>query len=106
MTKLKFVPLLMLLPILAALNGSAQLSTNLPVIQKAALQAEKDQADRFRKLLSLSKQKGWPMLVRGKNGRMAHLVDVDNFGLPIYIGVNDNIISAATIKTNTIQPGG
>src|SRR5258708_30782768 len=58
------------------------------------------------RLSSLAQQKGWTLKITGRHGRIAVLRGVDGKGYPLYISTNDNIISAATIGTNQIQPGG
>jgi hypothetical protein len=51
-------------------------------------------------------QKGWPLVMRGKKGQNAYLRGVDKTGRPVYTTTVDNIISAATIRTNKLWPGG
>ena len=51
-------------------------------------------------------QKGWPLTIRNKKGRLAYLRGIDGQGLPYYVTTTDNIISAATIRTNTLWQGG
>ena len=51
-------------------------------------------------------QKGWPLTIRGRKGRVAYLRSINAQGFPVYIAPNDNIISAATIRTNQLWPGG
>lgn len=83
----------------------AQTRTNIDVLRQAALkQAEKHKV-LYEHLQKLSKEKGWEMVVR-RPGYTAILVDVDDAGLPIYLATENNIISAATIGTNKVWPGG
>jgi Subtilase family/GEVED domain/Secretion system C-terminal sorting domain len=84
----------------------AQLLTNKDVLQRAS----RDMAGRNKelniRLLALAKQKNWPLVLHAKKGRMAYLMGVDPGGFPIYTTTTDNIISAATIRTNQLWPGG
>src|ERR1700722_948878 len=97
---------LLLLFVFSGLTSSAQLQTNTAVLQKASQQrAAQFQAMRTI-LLAKAKQNGWPLTLRGKHGSLAVLRGIDSRGFPKYVTVVDNIISAATIRTNTLQPGG
>jgi hypothetical protein len=51
-------------------------------------------------------EKGWPLVMTGKKGHNLYLHGIDQFGKPVYITTVDNIISAATIRTNQLWPGG
>ena len=62
--------------------------------------------ENYRRLMNLARQKGWALTITNKKGQRAVLVGIDSKGYPLYTGVNDNIISAATIRTNTLWPGG
>ncbi|HEX9511318.1 MAG TPA: S8 family serine peptidase [Puia sp.] len=84
----------------------AQVVTNKAALQQASLQAAQKEAAMAQRLSSLAQQKGWPLKITGRHGRIAVLRGVDGKGYPLYISTNDNIISAATIGTNQIQPGG
>src|SRR6478735_267590 len=84
----------------------SQTKTNTEVLTKAAvIQAENEKLT-FNKLLVLSKQKGWDMIQRGKDCNISILVGIDEGGFPLYLTTHNNIISAATIKTNLLWPGG
>src|ERR1700722_19899171 len=97
---------LLLLFVFSGLTSSAQLQTNTAVLQKASQQrAAQFQAMRTI-LLAKAKQNGWPLTMRGKHGGLAVLRGISKQGFPQYVTVVDNIISAATIRTNTLQPGG
>ena len=84
----------------------AQVVTNKAGLQQVSLQAAQKEAAMAQRLSILAKQKGWPLTITGRRGRIAVLRGVDDKGNPLYISTNDNIISAATIGTNQIQPGG
>ena len=104
------VPLLMsvsfFLLLLYGLQLSAQVVPNKAGLQKAGqAQALKEAA--FRQILTRTAQeRGWPLTLRNKKGRLAYLRGINASGLPVYVTTTDNIISAATIGTNKIWPGG
>jgi hypothetical protein len=105
------IPTLYLSPILllfvfSGLTTTAQLQTNTAVLQKASQQRAAQYQALRTILLAKAKQNGWPLTIRGKKGSMAVLRGIDSRGFPKYVTVVDNIISAATIRTNTLQPGG
>jgi len=83
-----------------------QVSTNSSILRKASQEASLKEKDLANKLLILSRQKGWPLTITNKKGSRALLVGIDSKGYPLYVSSNDNIISAATIKTNLLWPGG
>lgn len=58
------------------------------------------------KALSLAPAHGWAVRSKLKNGGVISLQGVNSLGFPVYIKTNDNVISAATTQTNTVQPGG
>ncbi|MBS1598930.1 MAG: S8 family serine peptidase [Bacteroidetes bacterium] len=107
MRQKKFVPLaLSIFLIVVCIQVKGQVSTNTSILRKASLDAALKEKDLARKLLTLSQQKGWPLTIANKKGSRAVLVGIDPKGYPLYVRVNDNIISAATIKTNLLWPGG
>src|SRR5258708_17268098 len=107
MTIRRFVPFILFISlVLASLSSGAQLLTNRTALQKASQQLALQQKDLHNRLLSLAKQKGWELTLRGKKGKIAYLVGIDSQGYPLYITTTDNIISAATIRTNQLWPGG
>jgi len=96
----------LLLFVFSGLTASAQLQTNNQALQKTSQQLAA-QYQSFRKiLLQTAREKGWPLTLRNKKGRMAYLRGVNSQGLPYYVTTTDNIISAATIRTNALWPGG
>jgi hypothetical protein len=108
MTKNKYVPLsvfLLLGLIIFGIPSYAQLNTNKDVLQRASIAIGLKEREDFRKLLALSRQKGWPLTITNKSGRRAYLSGVGPSGYPMYIASND-LTSAATIKTNLLWPGG
>jgi GEVED domain-containing protein/type IX secretion system substrate protein len=108
MTRAKTLSLLIFssLLLLFHLTTHAQVFTNTAVLQKASHDRALQEADLHRMAQVLAKQKGWPLTIHGKKGRKANLIGVNSKGLPVYITTVDNIISAATIGTNKLWPGG
>jgi Subtilase family/GEVED domain/Secretion system C-terminal sorting domain len=106
MTKIKFVLLALFLLQLIGKTVDAQLVTNKAVLERAGLETAQREKNDLAKLLTVAKQKGWPLTITGKQGRRAYLMGMDYRGYPLYVGTNDNIISAATIRTNQLWPGG
>ena len=84
----------------------AQLKTNPSVLKRAQKEMENEEKTIHEKLLKLSIQKGWNMVITGKNGKKALLVGVDSAGYPLYISTFSNAAAAATIKTSQLWPGG
>ncbi len=105
MKKTRFVPLYIMV-MLTCFEVQAQLKTNTAILQNASIETARKEKSDFQRALSLAKQKNWPLSMRTRNGGRALLVGVDFRGLPRYVTTNDNIISAATIKTNLLWPGG
>lgn len=60
----------------------------------------------YQKALQLALQKHWPLVKKNKNGSTSVLQGVNSLGFPVYLQTHNNIISAATTGTNTVQPGG
>ena len=56
--------------------------------------------------LLLAQSHGWVIRRKTKNGGLMVLQGLNKRGFPIYLITDDNIISAATTGTNTVQPGG
>ncbi|MES1160874.1 MAG: S8 family serine peptidase, partial [Bacteroidota bacterium] len=84
----------------------AQVVTNNAALQQASFEAAQKEKTQTQQILTLSKQKGWPLTIKGRKGRIAVLRGVDDKGYPLYISTCDNIISAATIGTSQLWPGG
>jgi hypothetical protein len=80
--------------------------TNIAGLQKASQETASREAA-FRQLLTkTARERGWPMTLRSKKGRLAYLRGVNSKGLPYYVTTTDNLISAATIRTTKLWPGG
>ena len=101
-----YLSALLLLFLFSGLTTSAQLQTNTAALQKASQQRTAQNKALRTILLAKAKQNNWPLTLRGKHGTMAVLRGIDKRGFPQYVTIVDNIISAATIRTNTLQPGG
>jgi Subtilase family/GEVED domain/Secretion system C-terminal sorting domain len=101
----KLVPLI-LISFFLAMSAQAQLKTNLPVLQASARQADAQNRVLAARLLSLARQKGWPLVIHYQNRGAALLSGIGPNGLPLYTAANDNLISAATIGTSQLWPGG
>jgi len=62
--------------------------------------------ERHKRALDLAKKKGWAIFKVNKQGVVMALDGVNELGFPVYLKTNDNVIAAATTRTNTVQPGG
>lgn len=103
-------PLLFSIPlfflVLIGLHSDAQVTTNKAGLQKASQDRALKEAA-FQKILTRTAlERGWPLTLRNKKGRLAYLRGINEQGLPYYITTTDNLISAATIRTSKIWPGG
>jgi hypothetical protein len=97
-----------LLPVLllSAIFSQAQVITNRAALQQASQMKAIQERDIRQLVVSLASKNKWPLTIRNKAGRLAYLRGVSQTGHPIYITTNDNIISAATIRTTSLWPGG
>ncbi len=84
----------------------AQRITNTAALRQAGQDMTLKERDLRVRLLSLARQNHWPLTLRNPQGRLAYLRRVDASGAPVYITTFENIISAATIRTNQLWPGG
>ena len=105
-TSLSFLLLLTLAGLFGGLDTRAQSIANRSVLQRSSQVRASQEADMHRIVFSLARQKGWPLTLRNKKGSLAYLRGVSDKGLPVYITTTDNIISAATIRTNQLWAGG
>ena len=83
-----------------------QIKTQYDILQRAAAAHAEKEISLQKQLQSLAEQKGWPLRLEGKNGKISLLVGIDDLGYPLYLTTYNNITSAATIGTNTLWPGG
>ena len=101
------LPLLLILSVLSGSTSRAQQAvTNTAVLQKASQDRTTQNAALQQLLTRTALQKGWPLTFRDKRGRLAYLRGINSAGFPYYVTTVDNIISAATIRTNQLWPGG
>jgi hypothetical protein len=101
----KFVPL-----ILVALSffssAHSQVKTNISALREASLRSGAAYQEMYTRLMRTARQKGWPLFISLKKGNQAVLYGINHKGFPLYVTTNDNIISAATIGTTQLWPGG
>ena len=71
-----------------------------------SLRANSSFAKSQQEALSLAKSKGWVIRRKTKKGGIQVIQGISKRGFPIYFATDDNVISAATTNTNTVQPGG
>jgi hypothetical protein len=98
--------LFFILFMISGLTLRAQITTNTAVLQKASQQRSADNKAMQQLLTRTALQHGWPLTLRDKKGHKAYLKGIDSRGFPYYITTVDNIISAATIGTSHLWPGG
>jgi Subtilase family/GEVED domain/Secretion system C-terminal sorting domain len=101
----KFVPLTLIVLSLFS-TARSQVITNTAALRDGALRAQTQYQELSSRLSRLARQKGWPLSITLKKGTTAVLCGVSPMGLPLYVSTYDNIISAATIGTNQLWPGG
>lgn len=92
--------------LLASNTLFSQVNTQTAILQRAAIDHAAKEKSLYQQLEQLSKEKGWPMTIKGKNGKYAILSGIDPMGYPVYTTTLNNIISAATIRTDKLWPGG
>jgi hypothetical protein len=107
------VPSLLLLPValsffvLAGSTSRAQVpATNIPVLVQTIKDLTIKSQAQQQLLTRTALQKNWPLVIPSKKGHNLYLHGIDRFGKPVYIATVDNIISAATIGTSKLWPGG
>jgi hypothetical protein len=101
-----YLTALLLLFVLSGPTAYSQNVTNQAVLQKASQQLTAEHLALQKVLTQTALQKGWPLTIRNKKGRLAYLRGIDSRGLPYYVSTADNVISAATIHTNSLWAGG
>jgi hypothetical protein len=97
---------LLLLFVLSGPFVHAQVTTNQAALQKSSQLLASQHLAMQKILTQTALERGWPLTLRNKKGRLAYLRGIDSRGLPYYVTTADNIISAATIQTNTLWIGG
>jgi hypothetical protein len=83
----------------------SQTKTNTSALARTAQEHKQKEIQNFEKALLLAKKKGWEPTFRTKDGNIAMLMGVDNFGLPIYY-TTENSIAAATTGASRLWSGG
>ncbi|OOQ58245.1 hypothetical protein BC343_11425 [Mucilaginibacter pedocola] len=58
------------------------------------------------KAISMAKSRGWAIRSKTRTGNLKALQGINSLGFPVYLVTHNNTISAATIGTNAVQPGG
>ncbi|HVU97615.1 MAG TPA: S8 family serine peptidase [Puia sp.] len=101
-----YLSALLLLFVLSGTAVQAQVTTNQAALQKSSQQLASQHLALQKILTQTALEKGWPLTMRNKKGRLAYLRGIDSRGLPYYVTTTENIISAATIQTNTLWAGG
>jgi hypothetical protein len=101
----KFVPFVLLALTLFS-TAYSQVKTNFNALRAASSRADIQFREMSIRLNRLAKQNSWPLTIKMKNGNHAVLYGINPKGLPLYVSTNDNIISAATIGTSQLWPGG
>lgn len=91
---------------LIVVSTKGQVKTNSAILQKAQKEVVAKEKILRERIAKLSIEKGWPLAIKGKNGQVALLTDIDLRGYPVYVSTNNNITSAGTIKTNLLWTGG
>src|ERR1700753_2682247 len=103
--KLSFV-LALLFSASSATTLFAQTTTNDAVLSRMAGEIRMKRLNDYARTLQLAKEKGWFIRKTTLRGGVVALVGVDALGNPKYVATYDNIIAAATIRTNQLWPGG
>jgi hypothetical protein len=101
-----FVPFVLGIVLLNSYQVMAQVRTEVQILKQAAVQQAAEENTTFKKLLQLSRDRGWKMMTTGKEGHVIMLSGIDPLGYPLYVSTDNNVISAASIKTNLLWPGG
>jgi hypothetical protein len=104
---------LVLFSILLAFFAPAAKAQQLPVnvnqsrqLATIAARADTEYRNNRAALIALAQKNGWTVNRVSPNGQVVALQGVNSAGFPIYAKTVSNIISAATTRTNAVQPGG
>lgn len=60
----------------------------------------------YQRAITIAKSHNWIISRKTKTGGVQVLQGISKRGFPIYFTTDDNVVSAATTRTNTVQPGG
>jgi len=105
MPKHRLVPTLIIMTGLCV-NVHAQTQPQKAAFQRAAASYETQEKAMVARVQKTAREKNWPLAIRGRNGGIATLTGIDAQGNPVYTAINNNIVSAATIGTSKLWPGG
>ncbi len=100
--------ILLILLLICGLSGmvAAQVMTNPRILGKMAVDFQLAGEANLQKAFALAKERGWPLAIKGKEGKVAILTGVDFLGMPSYTTTFNNTIAAATTRANQLWPGG
>jgi hypothetical protein len=101
----KFVPLI-LVTLALFTSVKSQEKTNVSALREAALRSANDFQGLNERLMRIAQQRNWPLYITLKQGNRAVLYGINRKGMPLYVTTYNNIISAATIGTTQLWPGG
>jgi hypothetical protein len=85
------------------INISAVQKQNLNVLSQSL---NTQRSLNYQKAVDLAVKNGWPVYTKKADGTIIALQGVDALGFPLYLTTYNNVIAAATTRTNTVQPGG
>jgi len=71
-----------------------------------SIKANSEFAKSQQQAFSLAKSHNWIISRKTKKGGIQVLQGINKRGFPVYFTTDDNVVSAATTRTNTVQPGG
>jgi hypothetical protein len=92
-----------------AFSAKAQLPVSAAQVQQLktiATKADTGYNNNRAAVIALAQKNGWVLNRVSATGQAIALQGVNQLGFPIYAKTVNNIISAATTRTNTVQPGG
>ncbi|MGL1636540.1 hypothetical protein ACSTI0_00615, partial [Vibrio parahaemolyticus] len=72
----------------------------------AAKEFFKKEFANYNSAVAQAKSRGWALEMIGKNNAHAKLIGIDRLGKPVYFKTFNNTVSAATIGTSSLWPGG
>jgi hypothetical protein len=103
--KKRFI-LIITITVFGATKTNAQVTTNERVLKLSSQYLKLEHQLNYARALSLAKEKKWELSITLKDGNMAKLSGVDEFGFPTYIKSFNNTIAAATTKASALWNGG
>ncbi|NDA61719.1 MAG: T9SS C-terminal target domain-containing protein [Chitinophagia bacterium] len=92
--------------LLSSFSVLGQINTEKQLLRQSAIGFKLLHDENYSRAVTKAKEKGWPLTIKSKDGRLASLVGVDRFGIPQYVGTYNNTIAAATTRANQLWPGG